>query len=248
MSHAISCYASISSMHTGVDVISPDSDLSRYKLVFAPVQYVLSEKQAARIRSYVEGGGTFVTSFRLGVKDESSQIVRTPLPGLLRDVMGVTVKEYVPIYSEKIGVKFSGPLSGPDGQCTLWADRLTASSSATVLATYTAPYDGDAAITMNSFGKGKAVYIGADLDPANLGRVLATLVAMSGSKSTFEVPRGVELTTRKSGSAQWTYLLNHTGATQTITLPGRFKNLLSGGTLESKTSIDPYGVLVLQAT
>ena len=81
MSHAISWYASISSMHTGVDVISPDSDLSRYKLVFAPVQYVLSEKQAARIRSYVEGGGTFVTSFRLGVKDESSQIVRTPLAG-----------------------------------------------------------------------------------------------------------------------------------------------------------------------
>ena len=29
--------------------------------------------------TYVEGGGTFVTSFRLGVKDESSQIVRTPL-------------------------------------------------------------------------------------------------------------------------------------------------------------------------
>ena len=124
MSHAISWYASISSMHTGVDVIAPESDLSRYKLVFAPVQYVLSEKQAARIRSYVEGGGTFVTSFRLGVKDESSQIVRTPLPGLLRDVMGVTVKDYVPIYSEKIGVKFSGPLAGPDGTCALWADRL----------------------------------------------------------------------------------------------------------------------------
>lgn len=246
MSHAISWYASIASMHTGVDVISSDSDLSRYKVVFAPLQYVLSEKQAARIRSYVEGGGTFVASFRLGVKDESSQIVRTPLPGLLRDVMGVTVKEYVPIYSEKIGVKFSGPFAGPDGQCALWADRLEPSASATVLATYTAPFEGDAAITMNSFGKGKAVYVGADLDPMNLGRVLATLVAMSGSKSSFEVPRGVELTTRKSGSAQWTYVLNHTGTAQSITLPGKFKNVLSGGTLESKTNIDAYGVLVLQ--
>ncbi len=246
MSHAISWYASVSGMHTGIDVISPDSDLSRYKIVFAPLQYVLSERQAAAIRSYVEGGGTFVTSFRLGVKDESSQIVRTPLPGLLRDVMGATVKDYVPIYSEKIGVQFSGPLAGPDGTCALWADRLEPGSSATVLATYTSPYAGDAAITMNSFGKGKAVYIGADLDPMSLGRVLATLVATAGSKSTFEIPRGVELTTRKSGSAQWIYVLNHTGAAQTITLPGRFKNVLSGGTLESKASIDPYGVLVLQ--
>jgi beta-galactosidase len=246
MSHAISWYASISSMHTGVDVISPDSDLSRYKVVFAPVQYVLSEKQAARVRSYVEGGGTFVTSFRLGVKDESSQIVRTPLPGLLRDVMGATVKDYVPIYSEKVGVQFSGPLAGPEGTCALWADRLEPSSSATVLATYTAPYAGDAAITMNSFGKGKAVYIGADLDPMSLGRVLATVVAISGSKSAFEIPPGVELTTRKSGSTQWTYVLNHTSAAQTITLPGHFKNLLTGGTLESKASIDPYGVMILQ--
>jgi beta-galactosidase len=246
MSHAISWYASISSAHTGVDVISPDSDLSRYKAVFAPVQYVLSEKQAARVRSYVESGGTFVTSFRLGVKDESSQIVRTPLPGLLRDVMGVTVKDYVPVYSEKIGVKFSGPLAGPDGECALWADRLEPSSSATVLATYTGAYTGDAAITMNSFGKGKAIYIGADLDPMNLGRVLATLVAMTGSKSTFEIPRGVELTNRKSGSTQWTFVLNHTSAAQSIALPGRYKNLLSGETLESKTNIDPYGVLVLQ--
>jgi hypothetical protein len=40
--------------------------------------------------------------------------------------------------------------------------------------------------------------------------------------------------------------LNHAAAAQTITLPGRFKNPLSGETLESKTTIDPYGVLVLQ--
>jgi beta-galactosidase len=99
---------------------------------------------------------------------------------------------------------------------------------------------------MNSFGKGKAVYVGADLDPMSLGRVLATLVAMSGSRSTIEVPPGVELTTRKSGTAQWAYVLNHTSAPQTITLPARFKNLLSGETLESKASLDPYGVLVLQ--
>ena len=48
----------------------------------------------------------FVTNFRLGVKTESSQIVRTPLPGLLRDVMGVTVEDYIPIYSGKNGVTF----------------------------------------------------------------------------------------------------------------------------------------------
>jgi len=51
--------------------------------------YIVSEQQAGRIRSFVQNGGTFIAGFRLGVKDEHSRIVATPLPGLLRDVMGV---------------------------------------------------------------------------------------------------------------------------------------------------------------
>ena len=105
-------------------MIAPGADLSPYKIVFAPVIYVLSEAQAGRIRSFVQNGGVFVTNFRLGVKNENSQIVRTPLPGILRDLMGVTVEDYVPIYSTKQGVKFSSLLAGPDGECGIWADIL----------------------------------------------------------------------------------------------------------------------------
>jgi beta-galactosidase len=243
-SHMLSWYASIASAHAGVDVIQPDADLSRYKVVFAPLQYVLSEKQSANIRRFVDAGGMFVTSFRLGVKDESSQIVRTPLPGLLRDVMGVTLKDYVPIYSDKIGVKFSSRLAGPDGECALWADLLQP-SSASVLATYTGPYAGEAAITINSFGKGKAVYVGADLDPASLGRTLGTLLETAGVKSSIGLPRGVEMTVRKSGDKQWVFLLNHTSASQEVALPERFADLLNGTQLTGKAELKPYDVLVL---
>jgi beta-galactosidase len=244
-SHLISWYASIAGAHTGIDIIRADADLSRYKAVFAPLQYVLSEKQAAGIRSFVDGGGLFVTSFRLGVKDGNSQIVRTPLPGLLRDVMGVTVKDYVPIYSEKIGVKFSSQLAGPDAECELWADLLQP-ASASVLATYTGPYAGEAAITVNSFGKGKAIYLGADLDPASLARVLGTLLGTAGIKSPFGVPRGVEITVRTSGDRRWIFLLNHTQESQEVGLPGRFADLLTGTAHAEKASLRPYDVLVLK--
>ncbi len=93
MPHVTSWYGAITASHSGIDVIQPGADLAPYKVVFAPLAYVLSEDQATRIRSFVQGGGVFVSSFRLGVKTESSQIVRTPLPGLLRDVMGVTVED-----------------------------------------------------------------------------------------------------------------------------------------------------------
>ena len=52
-------------------------------------------------RAFVQNGGTFIAGFRLGVKEESSRMVDTPLPGLLRDVMGVELIDYQPIYTDK---------------------------------------------------------------------------------------------------------------------------------------------------
>ncbi len=246
MSHAMSWYGSLAATHVGMDIVNTDSDLSRYKAVCAPIQYVVSEKFAGNIRRFVENGGLFVTSFRLGAKDESSQIVHTRLPGLLRDVMGTAVKDYVPIYSDKIGVQFSAALPGPDAECALWADVLSP-SSATVLATYSGgPYPGEPAITTNNFGKGQAVYIGPDLNAPALARVLITLLAARGVKSSFRVPPGVEVTTRQAGGRRWIFLLNHTASTQTVSLPGKYKDAVTGAEHASVMQLDAYGATVLQ--
>jgi beta-galactosidase len=127
----------------------------------------------------------------------------------------------------------------------LWADLLQP-SSASVLATYMGPYAGEPAITINSFGKGQAVYVGADLDPASLARVLGALAETAGIKSSFGIPRGVEMTVRKTGGQQWIFFLNHTDATQEITLPGQFKDLLTGAPYAGKVTLEPYAVLVLR--
>lgn len=243
-----SWYAAISPRHSGIDVIGPGLDLTRYKVVFAPVAYVLSEAQAQKIRTYVENGGVFVTNFRLGVKTESSQIVRTPLPGRLEDVMGVTLADYVPIYSLKQSVKFSSILAGADGECGIWADILNP-QKAEVLGTYTAgQYAGRAAVTMNSFGKGKAIYIGGDLTAPSLSRVLRVLARMAGVSQGFETPRGVELTVRRSGNRQWIFLLNHTPDRQAVKLPGTFKDLVSGQSQSGNTELHGFAVRVLEAT
>jgi beta-galactosidase len=247
MSQVTSWYGAISGSHTGIDVIAPEADLSPYKIVFAPLAYVMSEKQAAKIKSFVQGGGMFVTNFRLGVKTESSQIVRTPLPGLLRDVMGVTVADYVPIYSAKNAVKFASALAGPDGECGLWTDILQP-TGAEVLASYTkGSHAGEAAITMNTVGSGKAVYIGADLETASLARVLRTLSGLAGVKQSLEVPPGIEVTMRHAGDKQWIFVLNHTAASQSVSIPKTYTDLLTGKTRTGKIDVSGYGVQVLQS-
>jgi beta-galactosidase len=239
-------YGCLSASHSGIDIVGATRDLSPYKFLFAPMLYVVSPEQADRIRSFVQGGGTFVAGFRLGAKNPASQIVKTPLPGLLRDVMGVEVSDYEPIYSEKEAVRFQGVLAGSDAPVRLWADIL-APQGADVLATYTSDfYAGKPAITTHAFGKGRAVYLGAHLDPADLARVLLTLLASQNVKSAFQAPRGVEIATRGSGGSAWTYLLNHTSQPQSVQIPGNSTDVVTKSPVSGSVKLDPYGVRVLR--
>ncbi len=242
-------YGAMAATHAGVDIVDATHDLSRYKVVCAPVMYIVSAAQADRIRAYVEGGGTFIAGFRLGAKDEHSRMVATPLPGLLRDVMGVELVDYEPIYSEKQSVQFTGALAGAKAECHVWADIL-APQKAEVLATYTGgSYAGKAAITSNNFGKGKAIYLGAHLEPADLARVLLTLIAAAGVPRQVEAPPGVEVTSRRTeqGTRQqaWTYVLNHTSTPQSVTLTGTYVDARDRSAVSGPVRLEPYGVRVL---
>ena len=245
LSELLPWYGSMGASHAGVDIVNATQELSRYKVLCAPVMYVVSQEQAKRIRGFVENGGTFIAGFRLGVKDEHSRIVDTPLPGLLRDVMGVELFDYQPIYSEKQSVQFSGPLAGPNAECRIWADILSP-QKAEVFASYTGgAYAGKAAITSHSYGKGKAIYIGAHLESKDLARVLLALMAMSGVSRPIQAPPGVEVTTRRTDRQAWTYVLNHNAKAQSVTIAGTYRDLLSKSTVSGPMSIEPYGVRVL---
>jgi len=118
--------------------------------------------------------------------------------------------------------------------------------AASVLARYTSDYDGEAAITVNHFGKGKAIYIGADLDPMSLARVLRTCLATSGSNSPFTAPGGVEVTRRRAGEREWVFVLNHSNKVQKVTLPRKFKSVLTENVFDGSLELKAYEVVVLQ--
>lgn len=244
----VTWYGSLSAAQAGVDMVDATQDLSRYKVLCAPVMYVVSAAQAEQIRRFVKQGGIFVAGFRLGVKDEYSRIVTTPLPGLLRDVMGVEVTDYEPIYEQKQGVNFAGELGTASADCHLWADVLKP-AEAEVLATYTqGQYAGKAAITSHRYGKGRAIYLGCGLEPQETSRVLLTLLGSAGLQARIQAAPGVEVATRHAGEQRWTYLLNHTAESQTVQIDQSYRSHPDGAPIAPSLVLPAYGVRVLTAS
>ncbi|MDF7664568.1 beta-galactosidase [Bifidobacterium sp. ESL0745] len=163
------------------DVIPLRADSSGYSTIILPGVLALSAQQTKRIEQFVAEGGTLVVDYSTGLVDERFHVGLGGYPGagdgLLRQVLGVTGEEFNilgPIDGEPDEVRLSnGAVS------KLWQTVVGSHvGSAEVLATYQGSeakdweLEGMPAITRNTYGKGRAYYIGCDLDGAALVSLL----------------------------------------------------------------------------
>ena len=229
-----------------VDIAAPKADLDKYRLVVAPAMYVMTEAAAANLAGFVERGGTLLITARTGVKDEANAVVNQPLPGLLSQAAGVEVDEYDVIPTgETMPLKLDIP-GAPPVSAKWWVDVLTP-TTAEVLGTYAGPYyAGRAAVTVNRFGKGRVVYVGAfgDFDLHSL--IAGWAAEQAGVSPLLATPLDVEAVARWHGERKLLFLLNHSDAVQEVALDGVYEDLLAGGKVQGSVSLAPKGVLVLE--
>ena len=76
-----------------LEFVSPEADLSAYKLVIAPVLYMVKPGVAERLEAFTQGGGTFVTTFFSGLVDENDRVHLGGYPGPLRKMLGLWAEE-----------------------------------------------------------------------------------------------------------------------------------------------------------
>ena len=212
------------------DFRQSSDDLSQYRLVVAPVQYLATDAGIANLTQYVEGGGQLVVTYFSGIVDENDHIRLAGYPGAFADLLGIRIE--------------SVPLS-QFGSGWIWSE-LGRSSTAEILAVYSdGPVAGSPAVTRNRVGNGSAYYVGTSLSRDGLTEIVALLAADAGlTPAVAGLAPGIEAVTRASGTDRWTFVINHSDSPATVGVAGT--DLITGETVRDTLTVAAGGVSVVR--
>ena len=192
----------------GVDLVGMADDLSRYRVLVAPMAYSLTSAFAERVAAFVSRGGTLVTGYLSGWVDENSLVFEGGFLAPWREMLG--------LWSEELDVlrgDATVPLSG--GTKAREFCEIIHTEGAETIETYAGEfYAGSPAFTVNRFGNGRAYYVASRNETAFLDLWLPLIATKAGVEPAYagRLPKGV--TAQRRGDR--TFFLNPTEATLKI--------------------------------
>lgn len=236
------------------DIISMEKDFSSYKLLIAPMLYMVRPGVADRIEQFTANGGIFVATYWSGVVNEHDLCFLNGFPGPLRKVLGIWSEEIDTLYENDYNEITFEPNNSLGLQGSYRAEdycEIIHTEGAHVLAAYAHDfYQSMPAVTVHSFGEGQAYYLASrnnsdfyDSFYSKLSEQLQIQPVLSA-----KLPDGVNVQLRSDGSQNYIFVLNFNDATSVIDLneDRAYFDLLTERSINGKLSIKPYGVFVLK--
>jgi len=225
-----------------VDIVSSHGNFSNYDLLIVPMLYMTDADTAKRLTDFVAKGGTLYATYMLGMVNETDLCWLDGFPGGgLMDVMGLWNEEIDTLYPDERFKVLAGE-KAYDGKD--YAELIHA-RGAQVLATYGSQfYAGMPALTLNTYGKGKAYYQ-AFRDQGDFWEDQVDVILkehdLCPSLNT-EVPEGVVATPR----GEYLFVQNFTEVPVSgIELNGSYADLESGETV-SAVSLNGFDMKILK--
>jgi beta-galactosidase len=211
-------------------------DLSRYKLVIVPGMYLLDSASTANLRKFVAEGGTVIMTAQSAKVDDRNQWHDTPLPGGLTDVFGLRTNAFY-----NAGT-LQATIAGEEVKAEHGFFEVLEPSTAEVLARFTNVEGQTPAITVNKFGKGRAIYVGATAQPQLMRPLYRQLYASLGLEPGPKTPDGV-IARVVDGRV---FYVNTTGDAKDVAIDGTMKGVLSGKAWTGTLRLEPLGAELLQ--
>lgn len=204
-----------------VDIVGQDADLSRYRVVVAPMAYSLSPGFAERVKEFVRGGGFFVATYLSGWTDQNGLIFEKGYLGPLREVLGIWSEETDALLPGRVNeVRVSG--LGIDGAFeAVEFCELIHLAGAQCLGEYQEDfYAGRPAVTVNALGRGRAFYVASRNEQAFTSAFLQAVAREAGVLPLVaDLPAGVTVQRRVGASQEWLFFMNASPIGQVVSTP-----------------------------
>lgn len=232
-----------------VDIIestTPLDKLKQYDLVVAPALITVLPGVAETLESYVSEGGSFITGYMAGIHDEHDLVVPGGYPGKLRDLMGVWVEEIDALAPDET-IEVHGDAVDAKGEIVA---SIIHREGARRLAAYGGGefYAGHSALTVNTYGKGKAYFVGTPLDETGMSAFMAPIIKELGLKP-LDTPEDVSLSVRYGDDGtRYAFLINNSESDKRLCLDelNGGVELLAGHVVDGPVELKPYGVNVIE--
>jgi beta-galactosidase len=241
-------YDALSKQNYSVDIIGVETPLDNYKILFAPLLYMMKPGYAETLQAFVNGGGILVTTYFSGIADEND-LVKQGYPGELRSLCGLWVEEtdaLMPGKSNAFVIK-DGPLAGT-WKADLLCDIMHPEGAETIAVYESNFYAGTPVLCRNKAGSGQVWYFGARPEASLLELFAAMICKEAGIEPVFPVQEGIEATRRIKDGKEFIFVLNHNESDMEITVPFACTDLLTDKsfTEAEKYTLPATGVLILE--
>lgn len=231
-----------------IDFINPEQNFDKYKIVFAPNSILMDETLAAKMKRFVEAGGTLIVSAHSAVKDRDNAYTDRTIPIMgMKELFGVEVDSfnvYQPVSKDKNSLKFA---DGANLPVNVFADILKP-TTAKVLAVWDRDFmRGKPAVTENKTGRGKAIYYGSFFNTEAARYLLKRYAAEANLKPLFaNFPAEIEVTRRTKAGTNFYFILNHKNESVPLKIGAGFYDLLEGKNAAANFILPPFGYKILR--
>ena len=235
---ALAIHRALTASGIAVDIVRPSDDWSSYEAVIVPTLYLSTDATTTALESFVSAGGHALVSYFSGIVDESNRVREGGYPGAFRDLLGIRVDEFYPLFPEQTVALDTGATA------TIWTELLELRGAEALAHYATGELAGVAAITRNSYGTGSATYLATRLDEQSLHAVVDEFVALAGIRPIVETEPGLEVVRRVGESGSFLFAINHTDGARTARASGR--DLVSGELHAGSVTVAAGAVVILE--
>jgi beta-galactosidase len=218
-------------------------------VLIVPNAIIVDEVTAQKIEDFVAEGGVLLVTATSGQRDVNNHAIEATPPGLLSKVLGVTVEEFSK--TEHRAVRLCGE------SLDLVTDyyEILNCAQATPLARWcftenveVEAAEGEVGLSCNTFGQGKAFYLGTYLNEANAPALLDLICKTAGVEPLASADTNVCVIERRASDRRLTFVLNNYPTTKTVQGLANGVELLTDVDCAGELTVGPFGVAIVETS